>query len=541
LAGFLSINTGNLQAIGEQTIILGGAAQWNAAENRRGIIEVTSVRPYPVLALSSERNGAEQSDLMTPPRRAIQGSLDLALSFDEGRTDLFRDETGHYAVSVSQAVTAMGPRWARVGLGAAYFQAGNLTNSAVSNGLADGPVVVIPQRQDALFSEGQSFKDFSVEFWLYPMNMENGEQILSWSSSHEALSGKRVSSRIQCAASRNRLQWTFSDFFTAPGNGARISVSLTGLSPIIPRSWSHHLIRFDSTTGLLEYLVNGSLECVRYATASGREGAEVYNPLVGEGNSLILGGRYTGFIDEFRVYGRFVENPELRKYPNQEGRVETRAIDLGEGQSSVLRIEALGGRASIRGGAIVNEYGGAGKYRFADDSALQFFIRTGDSPYRWTDADWRPFEPGVDFSNPIEARYVQLAAVFYPSGDGETTPYLEELRIVYRAHELPRPPSLVIAVARDGAVDLSWRGSPDPDATGYRVYYGVSKGEYFGSEAIEGASPIDAGNRASIRISGLRNGVLYYFAVAAYDLSASSRIGEFSREVSARPLRTTGE
>jgi hypothetical protein len=75
------------------------------------------------------------------------------------------------------------------------------------------------------------------------------------------------------------------------------------------------------------------------------------------------------------------------------------------------------------------------------------------------------------------------------------------------------------------------------------VYYGTSRGEYFGEGAALGASPIDAGKRTGLRIDGLENGVLYYFAVAAYDrrdgMDGSGGIahtGEFSREVSARPL-----
>jgi hypothetical protein len=91
-------------------------------------------------------------------------------------------------------------------------------------------------------------------------------------------------------------------------------------------------------------------------------------------------------------------------------------------------------------------------------------------------------------------------------------------------------------MARDGAVELSWKPSPDMDTAGYLVYYGNARGEYFGKDAILGVSPLDAGNRTRLRIEGLDNGVLYYFAVAAYDRALPYHMGEFSREVSARPL-----
>jgi hypothetical protein len=105
---------------------------------------------------------------------------------------------------------------------------------------------------------------------------------------------------------------------------------------------------------------------------------------------------------------------------------------------------------------------------------------------------------------------------------------------------------MVTAAARDGAVELSWRPSAGSDLGGYLVYFGTSGGEYLGEIVILNKgmtrSPIDAGNRTSLRIEGLTNGTLYYFAVAAYGLAYRGGgdgrgAGEFSREVAARPLR----
>jgi hypothetical protein len=147
----------------------------------------------------------------------------------------------------------------------------------------------------------------------------------------------------------------------------------------------------------------------------------------------------------------------------------------------------------------------------------------------------------------MRGRFIQIAADFYPSYDGETSPYLSEIIVFFHAADPPPPPSHLISVARDGAVELSWRPSHSRNPVGYLVFYGTASGEYFGDNGIQ-KSPIDVGSQTSIRIDGLRNGTLYFFAIAAYEKSLvgadtfdhgrlAPEPGEFSREVAARPLR----
>jgi hypothetical protein len=176
---------------------------------------------------------------------------------------------------------------------------------------------------------------------------------------------------------------------------------------------------------------------------------------------------------------------------------------------------------------------------------MRFYIRTSNSPYRWNDVPWVPINPGKDLSDAFLGRYIQIAADFYPSGNGDVSPYLAELRVIYNTVDPPPPPVQVSAAAKNGAVELSWKASPSRDVGGYLVYFGTAKGEYF-----EIKSPLDVGNRTSVRIDGLNNGTLYYFAIAAYGRHGAGaedfilepgrlalEPGEFSREVAARPLR----
>lgn len=84
--------------------------------------------------------------------------------------------------------------------------------------------------------------------------------------------------------------------------------------------------------------------------------------------------------------------------------------------------------------------------------------------------------------------------------------------------------ALVLACPRAafaGSVTLVWDPSADPVA-GYKVFYGTASNTY--------TNEIDVGNRTSATVSGLTNGVRYYFIVRAY--SPSGVLSAASNEVS---------
>ncbi|MDR0643927.1 MAG: hypothetical protein LBG05_03285 [Treponema sp.] len=477
-------------------------------EKRDGVTESESQRPWTVLALV--------------PVKSVNHNADMFIGFDEAKPSNFYDKQGRYTVETPDRVGQVGALSARMGRGAARF-------------FGNKGVVVKPVSVSAQLSPGRHWGDFSIEFWIQPFNMGNGEEIVQWSAVTRSADGY-VRQSVRCISVKNHFQWTFSGFFIAPpGAIAQREITLVGTSSIVPKIWSHHIIRFDSQTGLLEYLVNGQPEAVTYTTSTAREGGEVYTPLIGENGVLTIGDGFIGLMDEFCIHSDFA-GVSIVKYPDKGGRVETRSIDLGEPNSLVVRVDASTGRMFTRNNIPHSEFAGRGIRRFSDDAELQFFIRSSESPYVWN-TDWRVFAPGKDLDN-TRGRYVQIAVQFYPSGDGETSPYLDEIGIVYKPDEPPLPPTLVTAIAKDGAVVLAWKNSPDIDTMGYFVYYGEHTGEYFGEDALQGASPIDVGNKTGARIDGLKNGTLYHFAVSAYDGLNPPHLGMFSREVSARPLRS---
>ncbi len=72
------------------------------------------------------------------------------------------------------------------------------------------------------------------------------------------------------------------------------------------------------------------------------------------------------------------------------------------------------------------------------------------------------------------------------------------------------------------SVTLGWSPSTDPSAVGSAVYYGTNSGNY--------PTRLDAGTNATITVTGLQEGVTYFFVATAYDSSGQESVP--SNEVS---------
>ena len=369
---------------------------------------------------------------------------------------------------------------------------------------------------EALFGPDSWPGDFSIEFWLYPLLLEQGEEILLCRGSR--WQEQRSLDQLVSASVRDRkLSWRFENFFL-PASGEEFLLVLEGITPLIPKRWSHHLLRYRRADGLLEYLVNGVPEAVAYATGTNEEDGALLAPhLEAAGPApLVIGGGYTGFIDELRISRMFEEAPRLSRYDNRTGRAVSRVFDLGYSGTAVRRIASV--------------------FEQPQDAEVYFFYRLADAldGAREPASGWVQFHPG----SPLEGargRYVQVMMELFPNGRRDRTPEVSELRIVYEKDLPPVPPAGLRVEAGDGKVVLSWRPVNERDVRGYRIYYGEAPGNYLGRGADEGDSPLDVGDVTRFEISGLQNGRLYTFAVAAYDSTDPPHLSRFSREVSARP------
>jgi len=394
--------------------------------------------------------------------------------------------------------------------------------SAVFNGEAAGASLEAPP--GALFAPGAVWGDVSIEFWLYPATLSDGETVLSWTGTAkagDAANPQLVGQGLRCFIKDRKLVWSFQNFFTLP-EGQRLPVTLVGTTKLVPRAWHHHLLRFNARTGLLEYLIDGVPEAITHVTDNGRESGSIAIPRLGleEAGPLTLGAGFTGFLDELRVSRRLVNDPMTRRFAGTTGTAISSIIDLGFTATRISGINSV--------------------YTTPGDSGVEFYYQVSDV---WqnprllkTDTDWVPFTPGR-FPAALKGRYIQLMVVLYPDGTRNLTPHVSSLEVVYEPNEPPAPPAGVMAAPGNGKVTVSWRPVDELNVKGYMVYYGTSPRNYLGTGAAEGDSPVDAGAKTSIDITGLTNGNLYYFAVVAYDDSEPPQKSDFSAEASARPSR----
>ncbi len=452
------------------------------------------------LTRGSGKYGYESIQLDT---NGIQKSsqVDILVDFEQKKPS---DVCGNYTVeSFGGSVTSA----SKIGKGAGFFRGKG--GYALKGG------------DNSIFGvTGRSAGSFLIEFWLCPSIAENGETVLSWRSSRTR-NNFPLYQMIMASFINNHLQWEFTNVFNGYTENSG-TLKVTCSRTIIPNVWSHHAISFDDTTGLLEYRIDGLLEDIKYVTSNGREtGGYIYTPILGVAADIEICPKYSGKIDDFSIL-RTSENSHYiglncDAYRSTGGRFESEPLLVSRG-AVLKRIDA-----------IVSE---------PAQTDVVMYVRSGDNYFNWNDyePEWKPVKNHAEIDN-VSGKYFQVAAEFYPDGKCEATPSISEIKIVYTEVSAPLPPFTLVAEPGNGQVTLTWAYSVDDTAGGYLLFYGERPGEYLGYEAVQGESPVDVGNVAKVTVKGLKNGKIYYFALASYSKDDRQIVGILSDEVYARPLR----
>ena len=274
-------------------------------------------------------------------------------------------------------------------------------------------------------------------------------------------------------------------------------------------------------------VVNGITEDITYITNERSDGGDVNLVYLGTPSELSICPEYTGILDDFRILRRPYSPPDFQSADNA-GRIG-HAQYLPVGGSFVTK------PIMVSTGSVLNKL--EAEMNIPSQTAVCYYVRSGENFYGWNDEypEWKPVESGEDLKG-ITGLYFQVAVELMPDGNGEQTPAITSISLDFTELPEPLPPFVVKAVAGNGSVTVSWNYSVDDTAGGYYLYYGTRPGEYLGRMAIEGESPINVGNTSSYTVTGLENGKIYYFAVAAWSAYDMRVVGNLSKEVFARPL-----
>ncbi|MBE3132159.1 MAG: hypothetical protein IMZ55_01695 [Acidobacteria bacterium] len=212
----------------EKTIELGRDRRWRDMRSLDGLAAVPGRWGFQDLALSTGEY-------------ALDRTTEMLFHFDAaGQSDARAAyEFAKDAPLLADSLSAMG------------------SGSAAFTGGSSGVDLIAPS--GSLFSPGAVWGDFTIEMWLYPATLSNGETILAWEGVAQSLRASLVD---------RKLAWDFAELFTLPA-GKRLRVRLAGTRQLLPRAWHHHLLRFDARSGMLEYLLDGAPEAIAWITSSG--------------------------------------------------------------------------------------------------------------------------------------------------------------------------------------------------------------------------------------------------------------------------------
>jgi hypothetical protein len=468
-------------------------------------------------------------------QRAKDGTLDLTLASAEYKadddTDLLvhfddrlRDEASRYRVAPEPNPIKRG--FSAVGGGSAVFRGQN--------------PVVLQASGGALLAPGRGLGDFTIEFWLYPTRVDDGETVFEWQGGRTS-SGTFETQDLRAAFENGRLVWTLQNIFAPSPMAPAVTISIPGGSLLIPGQWHHHLLRYRAGTGLLEYLVDGKTEGLTHATPSGTEDGKPYGAVLGPRTraEVTLGGNYDGALDELRLSRVWIENPQTDRYIDglsQKGTAISRIFDLRFPGSTVESIKV---RSFTEGNSAV-----VWSYRMADTIRYQWQF-SGDTAKSLAAPDaeedsWIRFNPGTsnlpgdDLSRKAAGRYLQLRVDLLPSGTGVETPRVNQIVVKTRPSPPPPTPAGVEVIPGDGQLTVRWKPVMQGGTEGYLVFFGPRSGQTQGTVAAQGTSPLDVGKVTEVVLSGLPNDQIYYVSVAAY---RSSAVSAPSIERAARPQR----
>lgn len=418
----------------------------------------------------------EQNEYKSTP------DTDFLIHFNDQK---FIDEAGNY--SISYHYNNISDVEKKLGSSSAFF----LKNKKL----------VFNSNGDSLFSPGRILGDFTIEFWLYPTMITEDTIMFSWKGVNK-VDAEFIPQKIKCYFEERQAIWEFENLFV-PVDFSNNSIKLRSKSKVIPKMWNHYLLRYRSDLGMIEFLINGIPEDIKYTTETEKEDMVVYTPYVGNfsKSDIYIGEKLRGFIDEFRISEKFIKKPELSKF-QKNGFFYSPVYDIN-GDSIILE------KFNIKDNII-------------PETEISYKYRISDYPFlsENSNLEWIPIK---ETTENIRGRYIQVMGNLYSNGKRDLSPIIESIEINWREIPKPPPPQFLSSVSKKNALEIIWSDVKHYNIDGYYLYIGNESNNYI--------EMIDVGKNTSYTIENLIYKNIYYFSVRSYKDNKKSNysIEKFNR------------
>ncbi len=429
-------------------MLMGTWGQENARQ--RTITFGSGIYPWENFALENAQvKEGPRGPVITLQDRSGSGALpgiDLFLSFDSESV-----QQPNYRIDTPLALSR---QMSRLGTASGVFQEG-------------GNPLVLTAQPSSLFFPGNLWHDFKIEFWAYLPTFSEGASILTWKGAFRR--GRDVvTQELRIGLVGRVMELQTKNFFQMPQRGAPAEVRLRGRRPMLPGRWTHHRFQFDASTGLLEYFRDGTPESSIYVTATGREGGQIFVPLIGELSrpEIMLGENLSALVDEFKI---------SRQIDSLFGSTATYDARLGAPFGfATSPIVDLGDHAHTLEGI-------DWETRLPASTQVSLQVRAADA------LDWssgrRPQMNGswINWSEnraaSLRGRYFQIRLRLDGEGSGEQSPVVERLQM--RFSKIPEPMTPMFLALKEGAeIELSWRPVADDGVRKYRVFWSLNPNRF---------------------------------------------------------------
>ena len=511
-----------------------------------------------IIKLPSSKDAYSIADL-TYQKSSIPYYSDMVLSFNYPPDKLYRDDTKKYIIKSSFYAFAKGK--GSIGTGSAHF-------------FRTGDGIEIENSKNLWLGSCDDLGSFAIEMRIRADVVRDGSVLFSRVG---YISGAKKG--IEITLNRGRVTAAFYGIFERP-DGKRHDVFLNRGKTIVKDKWHHFSLSFDRMSGRLAKFIDGEEDESIYVTDSGSPDNGIFIPYFGQpsGDETIsctdlppvyIAKNFSGFIDELRIsYLSFEELKKRTAIANKKYRPVDNAGKIplnieGVVTSPVYIFPGTGTLVKLfKWEEIVPE-----------NAFVWMEFRISDNLFYWTDTDLKWYriknnqrgiflkETGGEF---LRGKYYQWRLHLVPSPDGKKSPAAYDIGLSYQLDTAPRIPDFVeITKASSEEISIKWKKNVDPDIKGYRIYYGTKPGKYDGIITHTGGKPISNelsnSNYIEIKINNalidenrkldskglftfpeLKNTVLYFFAVSAYDSykpgTPHNHESALSKQVSARPF-----